>query len=332
MQAPIRAAVIGYGGAFNMGRRHGESMKLTGRIELRAVCDIDPSRTGQAQQDFPGIRTYNDVRELFADPEIDLITVITPHNTHAELALGALRAGKHAIVEKPMCITVAEADAMIEAARERGLMLSVFHNRRWDGDYVALKELVNSGMIGDIFHVEMCGGKYGHPGDTWRSSKEISGGAFYDWGAHFIDWLLNLIASPMEQIIGFAQKRVWMDVTNEDHVHSIVHFENGAVADITMSRLDMAPKPRWRILGTKGAAISRDKFFEVRTLVDGSEQTVEVPYKTSDWHAFYANIAAHLLEGAPLAVTPESARRVIQVLEGTGISARTCRPVKPKYP
>jgi len=315
-----------------MGKRHGESMHLTGRMKLAAVCDLDPARTEQAKQDFPGIETFNDPRDVFAHDGIDLVTVITPHNTHAELAVGALRSGKHAIVEKPMCITVDEADAMISAARARNLMVTVFHNRRWDGDFQALKEIVDQGLIGDVFHVEMCGGNYGHPGTWWRSNKEISGGAFYDWGAHYVDWLLNLIDSPVEQIIGFTQKRMWMDVTNEDHVHSIIRFKNGAVADITMSHLDRAPKPRWRVLGTKGAVISHDKYFEVRTDVDGVAASTQVPYKKSNWDAFYENIAAHLLDGAPLVVTPEAGRRVIQVLEGTGISAATGQPLTPKYP
>jgi len=332
LNAPIRAAVIGYGGAFNMGKRHAESMHLTGRMELRAVCDLDPSRTEQAAQDFPGIKTYNAVQDVFADEEIDLVTVITPHNTHAELAIAALQSGKHAIVEKPMCITVNEADAMIAAAKERGLMVSVFHNRRWDGDFTALKEIVEQGLIGDIFHVEMWGGNYGHPGTWWRSYKDISGGAFYDWGAHYVDWLLNLVDSPIEQIIGFTQKRMWMDVTNEDHVHSIVRFQNGAVADITMSHLDRAPKPRWRVLGTKGAIISKDKHFEVHTEVDGVAASIQAPYKASNWDAYYANVADHILDGAPLVVTPESARRVIQVIEGTGISAQTGKPLVPQYP
>ena len=183
----VRCAVIGYGPAFNMGKSHCNQITATDGLELVAVCDADHKRTEAARKDFPKIRTYEDLGKMLKDVDFGLVAVVTPHNTHADLALQCLKARKHVIVEKPMCITTAEATAMIEEARKRNLTLTVFHNRRLDGDFLALKETINKGQIGQVFHIEAFIGGFGHPGTWWRSNKKFSGGAFYDWGAHLLD-------------------------------------------------------------------------------------------------------------------------------------------------
>ena len=186
MPDTIRCGVIGYGGAFNMGRAHANYITETDGLELTAVCDLDPNRTEVALQDFPQITIYNAVEKLLAAPDVDLAVIVLPHNVHAKIALQCLEAGKHVIVEKPMCITIDEATAMIEAGRQSGKMVSVFHNRRQDADYRALREIVvEKQLLGDVFSVEMWGGGFGAPNPNWwRSVKAISGGHFYDWGAH----------------------------------------------------------------------------------------------------------------------------------------------------
>ena len=321
----LRGAVIGYGGAFNMGRNHLNWMNAAPGMRGVAACDLDPTRMAQAAADFPGLRTHTRVEDLLADPEVDLVTVITPHNTHAPLALQCLAAGKHAIVEKPMCLTVAEADAMIGAARDAGKLLSVFHNRRWDGDHLAMCDIIAEGVIGDVFHIEANGGGWGRPGDWWRSSKEISGGAFYDWGVHFLFWILRLHPGPLRNVTGFFHKRVWDHVSNEDHTQAILRWEDGAHADLQISSIARAPKPRFRILGTKGALLDEGGKGEFTVYGDCAGRTASFPvkYRQSDWNAYYGNVAAHLLEGAPLEITPEAARRVIAVIETTEKSSRT---------
>src|SRR5258707_759444 len=113
----IRCGVIGYGGAFNMGKAHLGWMKAAG-MDPVAACDMDSKRAAVAKEDYPDIRTFTDVAKLLKEGEVDLITIITPHNTHAPLALQCLEAGKHVITEKPFCLTVAEATAMIDAAKK----------------------------------------------------------------------------------------------------------------------------------------------------------------------------------------------------------------------
>jgi predicted dehydrogenase len=222
----ISCAVIGYGPAFNMGKAHCGWIQETKGLELFGVMDIDKSRTRAAEEDFPGIRTFNRLEPLL-DEEIDLATVVTPHNVHAPISIKCLEAGKHVIVEKPMCVTVDEATGMIDAARKSRVMLSVFHNRRWDGDFVALRDIVNKGLIGKVYQIEAFAGGYGHPGKWWRSNKKVSGGAMYDWGAHFLDWILNLVPDKMDSIAGFSQNLVWKDVTNEDDVKAVIRFKSG---------------------------------------------------------------------------------------------------------
>jgi predicted dehydrogenase len=227
----VRAAVIGYGGAFNMGKAHAEWMNKAGMTTV-AACDVDPKRVAQAVDDFPGIRTYTSVDDLLKDPEVDLCVVILPHNLHASVAIQCAEAGKHVIVEKPMCISVAEADAMIAAAEKSGVMLSIFHNRRHDGDFLTIRDLIQKGTIGEVFHLEACLGGYHQPGSWWRSSKEISGGAMFDWGAHMIDWILNLVPEEIVGVDGYYHKRRWVDVSNEDHTELSIRYASGANAKV----------------------------------------------------------------------------------------------------
>ncbi|MCX8082629.1 MAG: Gfo/Idh/MocA family oxidoreductase, partial [bacterium] len=251
--------------------------------------------------------------------KLDLVVVILPHNLHAPAVMECLEAGKHVVVEKPFCITVKEADEMIEKARSSGLMLSVFHNRRWDPDYLLIREIINKGLIGDIFHIECGASSYSHPGFSWRSDKKISGGLLYDWGAHFLDWVLNLVDSRVLSITGELKKLVWNSVTNEDYGEIYMKFENGVSADFVLSQISALPKSRWRILGTKGA-IEQTNWEEIKLVsyVSGIKQEgiIKVPQQTTgNWWQYYRNIADHILMGEELIVKPEQSRRVIAILE-----------------
>jgi len=290
----IRCAVIGYG----MGKFHAEEIERTDGMKLVAICDVNPQRLEQAKNDFPQANTYQSADELLAKEDFDLAVIATPHNSHAPLTLKCLKAGKHVVVEKPMCITVKEATAMIETAKQKGLMLTVYHNRHWDGDFMAIREVVESGLIGEIFRVEMFGGGYYRPGHQWRSDKTASGGLFYDWVK-------------------------WHDVTNEDHVQALIRFANGAVADVQFSTLASAGKPRWFILGTEGAIVDRwEGKFSLHFFVNGVRAETQVPYKQSRWFEFYRNVANHLLHGEELVIKPEQARRVIAIMEYAERSAK----------
>ena len=323
----IRGAVIGYGGMFSMGRGHLNGMREAG-ISPAAVCDIDAARLEAAQVDFPGIQVYPDADALLRDGGVDLITLVTPHDTHAPLAIQALNAGKSVICEKPMCLTTSEATEMIAAARANGVMLSVYHNRRHDGDFQALKEaIVEKKLIGDVFSIQAGFAGYGHPGHWWRSDKAVSGGAFYDWGAHFLDWILNLMPGrKVVTVSGYFHKRLWHDVTNEDYVQAVLRFDDGAHADLSFSQISALPMPRWRIQGTKGGILDDGSVKDgmaLFTFLEGIKMRGEILNKTSQWDKYYKDIHAHLTAGAPLDVTPEQSRRVIAIIEAAEKSSKS---------
>lgn len=329
---PIRGAVLGYGGVSMMGKNHAEWMEGSG-IPLVAICDVNPERLEAARRDYPGARLYSDLDRLLEEDEANLIVVVLPHNMHAEAAVACAEAGKHCVVEKPMCTSVADANRMIAAAEAAGTLLSVFQARRHDGDFLAIRELTQKGMIGDLFHIEASMGNYGKPDDWWRSNKKISGGNLYDWGAHFLDWILELVPSSVDDVSGFFKSDYWTDVSNEDHTQAILRFKNGCVADLQVSSLASVPKPKWRILGTKGG-ISAQWSGEITAYVDhrGHLASFAVPPKPTDWGAYYQNIAAHLLRGEALEVKPEQARRTIAIMEAAEKSAATGKSVRPEFP
>ena len=126
----ISGAIIGYGTAFNMGKAHAHMMQRTEGIECVAICDMAPVRTKAAESDFPGVSIYNRVEELLVDKNVEIVANILPYNLQCAVTVQGLAAGKHVIVEKPMCVTIVEANGMINTTKANDLMLSVHHNRR----------------------------------------------------------------------------------------------------------------------------------------------------------------------------------------------------------
>ena len=330
----VRCGILGYGPAFNMGRGHAGWINATPGMKTVAMCDVNPERVEAAKEELPDLEGYFvDLDEMLSMPDLDLVVVILPHNLHAPMALKCLEAGKHVITEKPFCITIDEANSMINKAREKGLMLSVFHNRRWDGDYLTIQDVIARGLIGEVFHIECGIGSYGRPGFWWRSDKAISGGIMHDWGAHFLDWVLNLVPAKVTQVMGDFQKRVWHMVTNEDHAEAYVRFENGVTADFVISSIAASLRPKWRILGTKGSieANWEDEALHVVSFASGIRQDSRIKVTLPGYGStqYYRNIADHLLMGEELLVTPESARRVIAMIDAAQRSAELGVSVAP---
>jgi predicted dehydrogenase len=311
------------------------------------VCDIDPERLKAAKDEFPHLEIYASVTELLSKSDIDMVSIVTPHHTHAPIALECIRAGKHVVVDKAMCLNVTEATSMIEEAEKNHVMLAVFHARRHDGNFRAIKEAAHSGLIGDVFHVELTAGGYRRPRNWWYSRKALSGGAFYYWGPHAVDWVLDLVRDRVLGVTGFYHKLVWNDFDIEDQVRAIMLFENGTVADVTYSHIAALGKPLWRILGTKGAIIDTGSggnkgyqeqitgpsagSFQMTTIQDGQHKKTSVPYKDSDWLTYYIKVAEHLLQGGPVPVTGEDGRRTIAVFEAAERSSRTGKTEPVEY-
>ena len=345
-------AMIGYGA---IGREHVEAIQQVPGLELAVVCDRNPERRADAERLCPGTRTYGRLSEVLEDPNVELAIVSTPPNTHAAIAAQLLRAGKHVVVEKPFCLTVQEADELIAIARDQQLLLTVYQNRRWDPDFQAIQGAIRHGTIGEVFHLESFVGGYGHPCDYWHSHEAISGGVFYDWGSHYIDWILSLVPDRVACVTASIHKRVWHDVTNADQARITIRFEGGAEADFIHSDIAAALKPKWYILGTRGAIAAEWRHETIKSrrwsgdLIEDRLAAAEalpiVTVHTRDAansihvqqlglarppdFPFHRNLANHLHDGEQLAVTAESVRRTIAVLEAAKFSAEHgSRPVQ----
>jgi scyllo-inositol 2-dehydrogenase (NADP+) len=333
----IKVGVVGYGGAFNMGKVHLEEMQKAGMTPT-AVAEIDPARLAVARQDFPGIETYSSLSAMLRESPVDLITIITPHNTHAPLALQALKAGRHVVCEKPMAIKTAECDAMIRAARKSRVVLSTYHNRHWDGPIMNAVQQIGSGMIGDIVRVEAHMGTRHKPGDWWRTSKSISGGILYDWGVHLLEYSLQLVRSDIVEVTGYAKRGYWAPQTkwkkdsNEDEAFACVRFKGSQWLTLLVSTLDSNPRRGFlEATGTEGSYVVDWPFNEC-FCQDGSQTTTQrFRNPASEGWRYYQNIADHLTKGTELVITPEWARRPIHILELADLSARTGRAVRAKY-
>jgi scyllo-inositol 2-dehydrogenase (NADP+) len=344
LDAPLRAGILGYGFA---GRGfHAYLLAHEPRIRLAAVASRDPERRERAASEY-GVRTYETLEQLLDSGAVDLVIVATPHNVHASQVLAALRAGKHCVVDKVMCLTSAEADEMLAAGEAAGRMLSVFHNRRWDGDYMTIRRAVAAGLLGTLRLLEIGIWRYGAP-RGWRSIPEQVGTVMHDWGAHFVDQLLQLVPAPVREVRARA-RHDWPGVAIESYIAAEIEFENGVLARLELCNRAHLGKPHWFLVGDSGslvkdgvdpqeAAMLRGDLdaaredpglaARVRSNIDGLATEMRLETLRGDWKAYYRNIADHLLEGAELAVRPEEARRGVALLEAVAHASRSGAPVR----
>jgi len=334
----IKVGVVGYGGAYNMGKKHLEQMQAAGMIPT-AVLEIDESRLAVAKEDFPGIQTYTSIDKMIKESGIKLVAIITPHNTHAKLAMKFLKQGISVVCEKPLAITTAECDAMIKAADLSGALLSTYHNRHWDGCILeAMKRIVDKGEIGELVKVEARMGGFNQPGDWWRSSQSISGGILYDWGVHFLEYCLQVIDAGITEVSGFACKSIWDTKWGDDTIDSegyaVIRFDSGVWMDLTISNVDQNVKDGFiEFTGTKGSylMIPGDKYRIIKHNSRKQKTIVEGPNPKGKEELYYKNVADALTGKAELIITGEWSRRPIQILDLAVKSANQGKALKAKY-
>ena len=338
----VGVGLIGYGA---IARAHATSITATSGLRLRGICDLSTERRELAAREWT-VPTHSTAQELFDDPDVELVVVGTPPSAHADTVLAALAAGKHVVCEKPFALRVQEVDWMIDSAVSQDRVLTVYQSRRWDPDYVAMREVIRSGRIGDLFYMESFIGGYSHPCDFWHSHEPISGGTIYDWGSHYFDWVLQLFPDVVKTVSAVGHKRVWHDVTNSDQVRVDLTFEGGAQASFLQSDIAAAMKPKWYLLGTRGAVVGEWREETVTSrgpngeLVDERLAPADSPARVKvmrpangggsheevlvlgrrDENAFYRNLADHLAWEEPLAVPPDEARRTVAVMEAAAHS------------
>jgi scyllo-inositol 2-dehydrogenase (NADP+) len=341
-----KVAVVGYGYA---GRCfHAYLVGLASQLELYGVVTSRPEARAQIQSQL-GVKVFERFEEVLADPAVDLVVLATPNDLHAPQAIQALEAGKHVVTDKPMCLSTAEADAMTGASRKSGKLLSVFQNRRWDGDFLTVRKVMEEGLLGEVFYMELCWAQYGVP-RGWRSQQQHGGGKFMDLGAHLIDQALQLVPAPVEKVYARFFERGWStDV--EDHALCLLSFANGVQVEITTSSMARRPKPRWYVMGTKGTLVKDGVDPQERAMVAGQIDAareepaqyprlwVETAGSSSEvvletlpgrWRSFYENIAESISDRDKLAVKPESVWRVMALIEAARASAASGQAVKPE--
>jgi scyllo-inositol 2-dehydrogenase (NADP+) len=189
-KSDIRVGLLAYGA---IGDQHNNAVGATEGLRLTAVADTNPDRLAAAKVLAPEIATFTNSKEMLDSSLIDLVVISTPPNSHFTWAKESLNRGLHVILEKPMALNVQECDELIALASSKDLLLVVYQNRRFDEDFVTMKNLIDEGAIGEVFLYESFVGGYSKPCSFWHSEVEVSGGAIFDWGSHFIDQILAIM-------------------------------------------------------------------------------------------------------------------------------------------
>ncbi len=335
-----RAVVIGYGFAGKC--FHSYLISITPGLELYGVASRDPLTRERIRAER-GCRTYPSFEAVLDDPAVDLVVLATPNSTHCDMAIQALRAGKHVVADKVMCLTLAECDRMIAAARETGKLLTVFQNRRWDGDFLTLKSCIANGGLGDVRWIEMAWQGFGAWGG-WRGETAMGGGKLYDLGAHLIDQLLLLFPQPIARV--YCRMHHDIPVTDtESQALVTIEFADGATGICDTSSLAAISKPRFYACGSCGtflkygvdpqeAAMIAERIDDATEdpatyarVHDGKTERI-VPTRPGRWRTYYENIADVLTNGAAPQVQLGEVRRAIAVLDAAFQSARSGQTIR----
>jgi predicted dehydrogenase len=337
MPSEKRVGLLGYGIAGRI--FHAPLITATPGLTLAAIVTRSPGRRQQAATENPGVSILSDAAELLDTP-LDLIVVATPNRTHVAMALAAIEAGIPVVVDKPFAATSAEARQVIDAARERGVPLTVFQNRRWDSDFLTVRKLVADGSLGEVTRFES---RYERwvPAiwDNWRElgAAEEAGGVLYDLGAHIVDQAVQLFG-PVETVYAELDLRR-PGVQVDDDAFVALRHANGVRSHLWMSAVAADHGPRFRVLGSNAA-------FTIHG-VDGQEDALAAGRRPGDpgwgvepeskWgrigllddlrtiqteHGSYEAFYAAIRDGA-VPVEPESAEYTLRVIEAAFRSARS---------
>ena len=340
----IRAGILGYG---YMGHCHEQMISSLDDITVVSVHDIDQNKKDAAAA--AGFTFYSNRQDFLTQPDLDLVIIATPNQFHRDYAIEALQAGVNVICEKPVTLDTAELDDIIAVSRQTGKLFTVHQNRRWDVDYLMLENVISAGHLGKPIAIESR--VLGERGIVfgWRADPAFGGGMMYDWGVHQIDQILQLMKG--RQVVRvFSQ--FWSVHTPlvDDYFKLELIFDDQTAAHIECGVFSLEKLPRWFVYGDNGtlkiddfsaqsASVSRinhEYEVEVSHGVDplvGTSRTmaplrpeqihhVELPDMVPVDNAFYKNIVQACTGKAELAVSPESVRRTMQVVDAAFISAQ----------
>ena len=331
MSDKVRVGLVGYG--FASKTFHAPLIAGTSEMELAAVSSSDAAKV---HADWPAMQVVADPQTLFDDPTIQVIVIPTPNDTHFPLAKAALTAGKHVVVDKPFTVTLAEARELNALAKTKGLLLSVFHNRRWDSDFLTLKALLADGTLGEVRYLESHFDRFRpEVRQRWREMKGAGSGIWFDLGPHVIDQALQLFGKPDAINVDMAELRPGAQTT--DYFHAVLTYPQRRVV-LHGSMLVAAESARFQVHGTRGSYIKygldpqedrlkdgarppqEDWGYDMRdgvlTLAEG-EVMVEKTLLTipGNYPAYYAAIRDAVNGTGSNPVTAEEAIQVMELIE-----------------
>lgn len=338
----INVALFGYGlaGAYF----HAPLIAVELRMRIRRIVT---SRADEVARTFPAAFVSTDHESAIEADDIDLVVIATPNKTHAPLAREALLAGKHVVIDKPFVPEPVEGTDLIELAQERGRMLTVFHNRRWDGDFLTVSKLLHEGRVGEITHAEFRWDRFRlEIRESWKEIPDEGTGLLADLGPHLIDQALQLFGPP-DMITGdIAHQRGGTLV--DDYFELTLHYGARRVI-LSASTLIAEPRPRFALHGHAGSFVKngidpQEAFLRAGGSPLDSDYGVEpsadhgvltdamgrhaVPTERGDWPAFYALVADAILDGASPPVDPADAVTGLALMECARRSAREGRSLR----
>ena len=336
----IRVGLIGYGYA---GKTfHAPLIQAVPGLVLAAVVSSDAAKV---HRDLPRIKVIADPAQLIASEAIDLVVIATPNATHAALAREALRAGKHVVVDKPFVLDMSEARALMALAHDRGRLLSVFQNRRWASDFLAIKQAIERGTVGTVRHFESHFDRY-RPvvRERWREQAVPGAGIWYDLGPHLIDQALQLFGLPRRVMATLAIQRAGGVV--DDWAHVLLDYD-GLQVILHASMLVAGGGTRFIVHGDRGSLLKTGSDRQESQLLAGmppgaagwGEDPDELqvfegkapPHRVSapagDYRHYYAGIRDAIAGRAPNPVLPAQALAVMAVLDAAITSNHERREV-----
>jgi predicted dehydrogenase len=312
---------------------------MPAHFAVAAVYEPLESRRDEARTRF-NCQTYTDFSEFLADNEIELVVIAMPTHLHAELAIQALHAGKHVLVEKPFATNVGDVDRMIAASEETGNLLTGSQNRRYEADFLKVREVIASGKLGQIVQIRIVWHRFRRRWD-WQTLTSLGGGNLANDGTHAIDQALTLLSAPEPEVFCQMVRTPLSSGDAEDHVKVILRAPGEPLIDMEFTNACAFPQDQWQVMGTQGSLTGSRKSMRWRYLEPellparevSTEPTPDRSYNsepmawieessdlsaepnTASHRRLYHGLFATLREGAPLAITPQSLRRQLQTLD-----------------
>ncbi|MBQ2877142.1 MAG: Gfo/Idh/MocA family oxidoreductase [Clostridia bacterium] len=356
----MRIAIIGYGG---MGNFHYEkafarynNTEPDELIECAGIYDISEERCEFARG--LGLRVFGSAEEIFADRSIEAVVIATPNDIHLPYVLAAAKAGKHIIVEKPAGLGLDEVKRMYDAAEAAGVLFTPHQNRRWDDDYITVKELISKGSLGECYRIESrVMGANGIPGE-WRKVAAQGGGMMLDWGVHLIDQMLGFIKEEVTSVYCTYSYRAGEEV--DDGFALEVGFKSGKTYRVVVDTNSFVELPRWQLYCDDGTAVVTDWHnFKVegrsvrclvrkddklegvsagngftKTMARRRSETVEVlplDVVRGDKTAFYRNFVEAVRGREALTIKRGEIERVFKLMELAKLSSDTREVIKESF-